>query len=190
MSTKKTAATAAKETEITDDSPKIVADDAIIEDEIERIVPVPGEPIRLEDGTFVKIRPLKLKELFAAFKIITRGSAAVMGSLDFGALDQEDFSNTLIALLVTALPEAPEEFSEFLRISVDPVAPDGKWKSTQEQIEAESHLDEILFDPEITDAIDIVSAIIYAESRDIQRLGKKVSNAIQLFQKVEPKTKK
>lgn len=185
MSTKKTTAAEAKEAEV-----KVIADDAIIEDETTRILPVVGEPIRLEDGTYVKIRPLKLKELFAAFKIITRGSAAVMGSLDFSALDQEDFSNTLIALLVTALPEAPEEFSEFLRISVDPVAPEGKWGSVQEQIAAETHLDKLLEDPEITDAIDIVSAIIYAESRDIQRLGKKVTNAISLFQKVEPKTPK
>lgn len=179
MSTKKSVKT---EEEVIDG----VAKDAIIEDEIERFIPEPGQPIRLEDGTYVSIKPLKLKELFAAFKIITRGSAGAMASLNFGSLDSEDFGNTLVALLLYALPEAPEEFSEFIRIVCDPVAPNGKWKNNEELIAAENHLDEILLmSLEIGDAIDIITAVIAIESKDIQKLGKKLSNAIQIFTKME-----
>lgn len=167
-------------------------EDEILDNELERMVPSLQGPIQLSDGTYVHIRPLKLKELFAAFKIITRGSAMSMGAASFSILqdNSDQFAETLIALLINAVPEADQEFAEFLRVVVDPVAPDEKkgWKDRDERLNAEIHLDEILEDPEIEDAIDIVSTLITREAQDIQRLGKKIANAARMFGKVAPKT--
>ena len=168
-------------------------EDSILDAEFERLLPGPGEPLQLFDGTWVDIRPLKLKELFAAFKIITRGAAMSMGAMSFNILQesQDQFAETMIALLINAFPEAVEEFCEFLRICVDPHAPDGGWETRDERLAAELHLDAILLeDPEPGDAVDIVTVLISRESGDIQKLGKKVANAAKMFSKVTPKNQK
>lgn len=166
-------------------------DSDLLDSEIERIVPDEGEPLLLVDGTKVNVRPLKLKELFAAFKIITRGAAMSMGAVSFSLMsdNQDQFAETMIALLLNAIPEADQEFCEFLRVVVDPYVPEKGWVNSKERDEAEVHLDNVLLvDPEIEDAIDIVTTVVYRESKDIQRLGKKVASAAKLFGKVAPKT--
>ena len=164
----------------------------ILDKEIDRIIPEPGEPLKLEDGTEVIVRPLKLKELLAFFRILTRGSAMSLGALSMNVFEEQDqFAETLIALLLNALPEAPQEISEFLRVMTDPVIPEGGWDTKEQRREADIHLDTILLDgPEISDTIDIVTAIIYAESQDIAKLAGKVQGALTILTKVTPKTKK
>lgn len=165
----------------------------VLDKEMERMVPGPTDPVTLTDGTKVHIRPMKMRELFAAFKIITRGAAMSMGALSLDTLtaDQDAFAETMIALLINAVPEADQEVAEFLRISVDPVAPKDGWDSKEDQIKAEIHLDELLLqNPEIEDFIDVLSTIIYRESRDIERLGKKVSSAVKMFSVTEKKGSK
>lgn len=187
MSTKSTKATPKATEEAVE-----TQEDVILDDEFERLVPKPGEPITLDDGTKVIVRPLKLQELFAAFKIITRGSAMSMAALNMNVLDnRSEFTDTLVALLINAIPEAPEEFSEFLRVLVDPYVEGGKWESQEARLEAETHLDDLLLiNPDIGDAIEILTTMIYIESRDIERLGKKISNAVKVFAKVTPKAPK
>lgn len=163
----------------------------VLDGELDRFFPGPDETIKLSDGTEVDIRPLKLKELFAAFKVITRGAAMSMGALSFDLLaeNQDHFAETLIALLINAFPEADQEFCEFLRACVDPAAPEGGWKDKEQRMAAETHLDQLLLvNPEIDDAIDITTVVVHRESGDIQRLGKKIANAAKMFSKVAPKT--
>lgn len=197
MSTKANAATSDETDVIETEAPQEATEDTeqteanqVLDEEFERLLPGPGEPLELSDGTLVDTRPLKLKELFAAFKIITRGAAMSMGALNFNMIQEQDqFAETMIALLINAFPEADQEFCEFIRICVDPHEPDGGWENRDERMNAEVHLDELLLaDPDIGDAIDIVTLIIERESKDIQRLGKKVQNAVKMFQKVTPKT--
>ena len=166
-----------------------VVDDDVLDRELERIITDESAPLKLADGTYVIVRPLKLKELFAAFKIITRGAAMSMGALSFSLLQdtQDQFAETLIALLINAIPEADQEFAEFLRVVVDPDTPEGGWPDRDAKAEAESHLDYLfLGDPEVDDAIDILTVLITREAKDIQRLGKKVANAAKMFGKVAP----
>lgn len=162
----------------------------VLDNELDRLVPVVGEPITLVDGTKVLIRPLKLRELFALLKILTRGAAMAMGGSSFRVLEgQEEFAETLIALLINAIPEAEEEVMEFLRVVVDPAPPEGGWKNTISEEDAHHHLNELLLvNPEIEDLIDIITAVVYAESQDIERLGKKLTNAMTMFSKVNPKS--
>lgn len=166
--------------------------DDILDQEFDRLIPGEGEPLTLSDGTQVNVKPLKLNGLFAAFRIITRGAAMSMGALSFSLISesQEEFAQTLIALLINAFPEASFEFAEFTREMVEPVAPAGGWNiETGDKRAAEAHLDELLGeDPEIDDAFDIVATVIYREAGDIQRLGKKIASAAKMFGKIEKKT--
>lgn len=161
----------------------------VLDKELERLVPEPGQPFALADGTEVIIRPLKLRELFALLKILTRGAAMAMGASSFRIFDgQDEFAETLIALLINAIPEAEDEVMEFLRVVVDPAPPKGGWKTTTAEEDANHHLNELLLiNPEIDDMIDILTAVVYAESQDIERLGKKLRNAMTMFAKVTPK---
>ena len=171
------------------DAPAAVEDE-ILDAELERLVPGPGEPLSLYDGTQVVVRPLKLKELFAAFKVITRGAAMSIGAMGGALMDQprEQMMEAMLALFLNAFPEADQEFCELLRQLVDPVVPEGGWADRDEAIAAETHLDRLLLiDPEIDDAIDILTCVIVNEAEDIQRLGKKVASAVKMFMKVQPK---
>ena len=177
--------------DVVEDSANV--EDDILDNELDRLLADDTASLKLSDGTYVQVRPLKLKELFSAFRVITRGAALTMGALSHSILQDssEQFSNTLIALLINAVPEADEEFAEFLRVVVDPDTPEGGWKSKEDRHAAEVHLDTILLgDPEIDDAIDILSVLIGRESKDIQRLGKKVTNAAKMFSKVAPLNQK
>lgn len=166
----------------------------VLDNELSRLLPDGSPVLKLEDGTEVAVRPLKLKELFAAFKVITRGSAMTFGaispSLFSDASEEDQFVQVLIGLLINAIPEADVEFCEFIRVCVDSVSPalDGKWASREEKDEAEAHLDELLLEnPEIGDALSIVTAVVVKEAKDIQKLGKKVGDAIKIYSKVTPK---
>lgn len=191
MSAKKNADKEVPETEAPLEPTEDASQDTILDDEIERLLPGPGEPLTLDDGTQVNVRPLKLKELFAAFKIITRGATMSMGALSFNIFQdsQDRLVETLIALLLNAFPEADVEFCEFLRIVVEPHYADEKAVTRDEMVEAQIHLDQILLeDPDIGDAIDILTVLFTREAADMQRLGKKVANAVKMFSKVTPKT--
>ena len=196
MSDKKVKSSTVEETpeEVTPETTEETKEDAeLLEGEIERILPGPGEPLQLVDGTFVNVRPLKMRELFAALKILTRGATAAMPYVADSLLgaSQGEFAETFIALLINAFPEADVEFCEFVRVVVEPRMPEGGWEGREEREAAERHLDKILEDElEIDDAIDIITLLIHRESKDIQRLGKKVANAAKMFQKVSPKTPK
>lgn len=162
----------------------------VLDKEFERFIPEEGEPLKLEDGTLVTVRPLKLRELLALLKVVTRSTLSGIGGLA-GASSQEDFAVNLIALLINAVPENPEEVCELLRILVDPVAPEGGWKDRDEKHNAEVHLDNLLLeDPEITDSIDIITTVAYREAGDLEKLGKRIEGAVQMFGRLQPKTSK
>lgn len=193
MSTKSAKTTVEDSVDTDVEAPETQAEPEVLDGEFDRILPAEGEPLELSDGTKVFVRPLKMNGLFAAFRIITRGAAMSMGALSFSLVgeSQEQFAQTLIALLINAFPEATFEFAEFLRVMVDPVPPANGWDEVNgpRQKDAENHLDALLQDdPEIDDALDIITTIIYREAADIQRLGKKIQGAAKMFGKVSPKT--
>lgn len=175
---------AAKKTveEVKEETPQEVE---ALNNDVEGIIIDPGAPVTLLDGTVINIRPIKMREMFALLKIVTRGAAISMGALPLSMIQDSDdqFLQTITALLINAIPEADQEVCEFLRIVTEPVAPDGKWNSDEELRAAEDHLSDLfLINPEIEDVMDILTIVAYRESRDMQRLVKKVESAIKLFQ--------
>lgn len=138
--------------------------------EIERLLEDPSIPLALASGTPFRIRQLKMREMLRLLRIISRGSAAMLGEISFDSDNPDEFVQTFIALVVFAIPEAEDETIDFVQSMVDPV-PTG---NAQADAEARINLMDELSNPELDDLITILSAIIASEGRDLAALGKRL----------------
>jgi hypothetical protein len=175
--------------EVVEDTPTPVEEgyepptDPSPDEDIERILPGPGEPVTLESGTLVFINPLKLREFLAMLKIVTRGAAMALGSVQLDVTD-EAFGQSMISLFLFAIPEAEEEAVDFVRLMVRPYGPhSGAFGSDEELIRATRELDIELDNPSLEDLFTIIEVVINRESKDLRRLGKRLSNALAYAQK-------
>lgn len=149
------------------------------EEDVERLLPSPGEPFALADGMMVIANPLKLKGFLGMLKIVTRGAAMALGDVRLNVSDA-DFMESLMSLFIFAIPEAEVEAADFLRIMVRPAGP---FKSPEEAGEAEAELDAIMRDPDLEDVFSIIEIVIRTEGSDLRRLGKRLTSALTFAQK-------
>lgn len=156
-------------------------------EDVERLLPDPNLPFELTDGTMVVARHLKLREFLSMIKIVTRGASMAMGSIPLNVND-ENFQQSLIMLFIFAIPEAPDEASDFVRQIVDPAPPEGGWESPEKQVQASLHLDELMLNPDPEDLISVIETVIRKEGPDIRRLGKRLTDAMALMQRTTAKT--
>lgn len=175
-------AAAQQEREVDDDE----ADLAEPSEDVERLLPDPNEPFALEDGTMVVARHLKLREFLAMLKIVTRGASMALSQIRLD-INDPNFQQTLITMFLFAIPEAPDEASEFVRAVIDPAVPPGGWKTPEDSVAAETHLDELMFNPDLGDLIGVIETVIRKEGPDIRRLGKRLTDAMTLAQRTAPK---
>jgi hypothetical protein len=155
------------------------ASDPTPDEEIERLLPSPGEPFALADGTQVIANDLRLKEFLGLLKIVTRGAAIALGEVKLNTND-EDFQQSLISLFLFAIPEAEEEAADFLRLMVRPAGP---FRTAQEQAMATQELDAVMENPELEDMFSIIEIVIHNEGRDLRRLGKRLGKAVEFAQR-------
>lgn len=136
--------------------------------------------VTLSNGHQLELKQLKARQLFSLMRIITRGAFELMPSLmsNMGQQTADEFANSLIAVAVWAVPEAPEATLDFLRsMLVFDMGPDNKVSERgMEDIE-------LLMDPEMEDILEIVSAIIVNNSDDLVSLGKKMRGALEVMKK-------
>ena len=155
--------------------------------ELDRIDPegAPPETATLLDGTVVRFKHLKGRELFALLRIITRGGSYMLQRLNLNPAGQSEqqFIANLIALITFAIPEADEETLEFVRVMVEPdaatVDESLQGRRREEALKAartaaRDHLRELLENPELDDLMDIVVGVIRREGPDIMALGKRL----------------
>jgi hypothetical protein len=154
-------------------------DDPTPEEDVERLLPKRGEPFPLESGMRVVINPLKLRGFLAMLKIITRGASVLMGEIRLNTGD-EDFMQSMMKLFVFAIPESPDEVSDFLYVMVSPAE---KFDDPEKQAEAQKALAYEFDDPDLGDVITIAEMIIRTEGADLRRLGKRLQSALAFAQK-------
>lgn len=145
-------------------------------DRTETDVLLPQDPpqVKLSSGMSVEIKPLKARQFFALLRILTRGAGAVLPNLAATMLDSpERIVTQLSAVLLFAIPEAPDATFEFLRemvvIPTDPIESDS--------------VKVLLADPEMEDVVAIVETIIEAERDDLVSLGKRLMSAFKVAEK-------
>src|SRR5450755_3100809 len=106
--------------------------------ELDRLDPEPVV-VKLSTGFEVGIQRLKTRQFFRLLKVLTRGvgPAMVQSGLDFGK-DQEGFGQNLLAMTLMAIPEAEQQFIEFLSSMCTPVAlheVHGRARLSKQQVE-------------------------------------------------------
>jgi hypothetical protein len=157
--------------------------------EIDRLDPE-LRTVKLSTGYEVGIQRLKTRQFFRLLKVLTRGvgPAVVQTGLDFRD-DPEGFGQKLLAMTLMAIPEAEQQFIEFLQSMCKPVGlheADGRRLSKQEQEDNSAAITEMveeLNNPELEDLLDLAEAIVKAEAPEIQALGKRVAGLIEMAKK-------
>ena len=160
------------------------------ESEIDRIDPEPVI-VKLSTGYEVGIQRLKTRQFFRLLKVLTRGvgPAVVQSGLDFGQ-DREAFGQNLLAMTLMAIPEAEQQFIEFLTSMCTPPGMHesrGGARLSKQQAEdnqaAITEMVEELNNPELDDLLDLAEAIVRQEAPEIQALGKRVASLLELARK-------
>ena len=160
------------------------------ESELDRIDPEPVQ-VTLSSGYTLVIQRLKTRQFFRLLKVLTRGLGPLMvqAQLDFNG-DQEEFGRRLLGLLAMAIPEAEQQFIEFLQSMALPAGfHEARTGTRLDKIQLEENqtmlgeLLEELNNPELEDLIDLGEAIIRQEAPDIQQLGKKARGWMEVARK-------
>lgn len=153
------------------------------DEEVGRILPDPNEPVTLENGSKVRINPLRLREFLAMLKIVTRGAAIALGQIRLDARD-EDFAQSMIAMFLFAIPEAEDEAVAFIKVMVAPAEDFGDSEAEQERrVQVQDELDTYLNSPGLDDTFTVIENIIHREGPDLRRLGKRLMSALAFAQK-------
>ena len=149
--------------------------------ETERFEPEP-EKLALLDGTLIAIEPLRLRQFLKLLRIITRGGAQVMGTISFSPdMEEGEFVQQLLALVLFSVPEAEDEVIEFLQAVVIPADLTGV---VADDAEKRVSLLMALENPEAEDTLIIIQAIIEKEGPDIRALGKRLRAMFAVAQKM------
>jgi len=161
----------------------------VADSEIDRIDPKPVI-VKLSTGYEDGIQRLKTRQFFRLLKVLTRGvgPAMVQSGLDFGQ-DQEAFGKNLLAMTLMAIPEAEQQFIEFLQSMCTPpgLHEASGGRLTKQQAEdnqaAITEMVEELNNPELGDLMDLAEAIVRQEAPEIQALGKRAASLLELAKK-------
>jgi hypothetical protein len=117
-------------------------------------------------GIPVRIRRLQTRELLLAIRILTTGMGAGLSRVDLTG-SKEELTQTLIALLITAVPDAPDELIDLLTAIVE-----------ARNKEHKQDLADLMGNPPIDVTIDVITAVAAQEKDDLAALAGK---ARQLF---------
>lgn len=121
------------------------------------------------DGIECRVRRLKTREVLSFLAVLTRGVGPQLAEVQLDFSSPEAIATDVSALLLLAVPNAPDEFAVFLRRVVEPVNEDDA-----------SHVASYLIDnPEPGDVIDIIEAIATQEKDDLAVLAGKAQSMWQ-----------
>lgn len=132
---------------------------------------LPEEGGLVVEGIPATVKRLKSREFLQLIRVLTRGLGENAGMLDLNG-DESEVQGKLIAMFVMAIPEAHEEFQQFVFGVVEPV-------SSAQKDELRKALD----NPELEVLIDVLTLIAVQEAPDFRSLVGKLKAALVLVQK-------
>lgn len=133
---------------------------------------LPAEEELLIEGIPATVKRLKAKEFFALLRILTNGMGANIANVDFGS-DKEEVKAHFLGLFIAAVPNAADEFVDFLHLVVEP-------KNSQQTGE----LNRAMVNPELETVIDVLTVVAEQEAPDIADLVGKAQAALKKIQSV------
>lgn len=137
-------------------------------EDLEAILPVTG---KLEvEGIPCKIRRLKSREFLQLVRVLTTGLGSSMQDFDLTG-DESEVQGKMLALMLMAIPEAHEEFGDFVFSVVDP-------ENKSDSAELRKALD----NPEIEVLVDVLTIVAAQEAPDFRSLVGKLKAALKIVQ--------
>jgi hypothetical protein len=159
------------------------------DDELDRIDPIP-DFITLKSGIEVHLLPLRTRQLFKLLRIITHGAGQQLltSGIDF-ADEPQVFIQKLLGLVLFSIPDAEQETVDFLQSMIEPAdlvdKPVRELSNKQREgnIAAWTALNLEMYNPDPSDTIDIIEVIVKREADDLQALGKRLRQFLELAAK-------
>lgn len=164
---------AAVPTAVTITDPNAGADETVDEpvEDLDSILPDPTKLVVA--GIPVWIRRLQTRELLLAIRAITAGMGVGLTRIDLTG-DLEEQMPVIAGLLITAIPDAPDEFLGLLRaVTVPRETADAK---------ARDDLAAIMANPPIDVTMDVLLAILVQEKDDLMALVGKARQMLSYVQ--------
>lgn len=138
------------------------------EKDLEAILPQPGEPFEIGAASgspvLVRVNRLKTREFLALMRAITRGVGPGLSHLTLAGSEDEQVAE-MLGIVVMAIPEAGDDFVEFVQTVTVAVGKDDAQRVQQE-----------LRNPEIDDTLRIIEQVVTQEIDDLQALLGKVQS--------------
>jgi hypothetical protein len=141
--------------------------------DLEAIMPVSTE--LLVEGIPCTVRRLKAKEFFALLRVLTNGMGSGIERVNFGA-GEDEMRGQFLGLFLAAVPNASEEFVDFLKLVVEP-------KDSKRQ----GDLNKAMANPELETVMDVLTVVAEQEAPDLQALLGKAQAALKKIQSVYQK---
>lgn len=138
--------------------------------DLELILPDPGE--MKVSGIDVLIRRLRTREFLALIKILTHGLAGGLADIKIDTKDPEQMQANLVGMFAMALPEAVDEFVQFVFTITDP-----KVETDRARLAIE------LQNPDPGEVLDLLGIVAIQEKDDLAALAGKVQAWIAKIQK-------
>lgn len=151
--------------------------------DIEAIDPTPSDPFKVA-GVDCEISRLKTVEMLALLRVLTRGAALDLADLDFEG-DLAEQQGLVVGMILSAVPNAPEEFVAFIRRVVR-VIPTGD-KAADEQ--NAGLVMAALVNPEIEVTMEAIGIIASQEVEDFVALVGKARSMWASVKKVYARTR-
>jgi len=159
------------------------------ESELDRIDPQPVQ-VKLSTGYTVEMVRMRTRQFFRLLRVLTHGAgpALMQSGLNFGG-DPGEFATKLLTLTIMSIPDAESEAILFLTSMGRPAGLSDKLDNQRSKQEKEA--DDELWDrhgremhnPELEDTLEMITVIIQQEAPELQALGKKLQQTMELFQK-------
>jgi hypothetical protein len=147
----------------TPDTPEVEEDEVQIDD----VAEILAEPHTITVvGVECELRRLRTREFLALTRVITGGLGARLGllmeSFDSEA-DPAEQAGQMAAILVNAIPEAPDQMIDFMRLMVTPKEGDPAAYRT---------VNEAMQNPDLDLMVEVITGIVDAEADNLVGLGK------------------
>ena len=139
--------------------------------DLEVILPVGG--IVVVEGIEARVRRLKSREFLSLIRVVTTGMGPAIGQISLSPDDPEALQGELIGLFLVAVPNAIDEFAEFLMSIVEAVKPSEQGRVVKEMV-----------NPDAEVLLDILTVLAEQEKDDLSMLAGKARAAIARIQTV------
>ena len=159
------------------------------ESELDRLDP---EPVicKLSTGFQVEVVRLRTRQFFRLLRVLTHGAGPAMmrAGLDFRD-DPGEFTQKFLMLVLMSIPDAESEAIAFLQSMCKPAGLIDRAESAQSKQEKEDNqalwdqFNKELFNPDLSDTIDLIEAIVRTEAPELQALGKRLESMLAMFRK-------